>query len=243
VIAAVVLALVYLLVAVLVYVNQRSLIFLPSHRDVDTPLRPWQVDDRVIGYCRTARTPVTAWLMTHGNAGQAADRAYVLRHISESDSLYVLEYPGYGLRAGHPSKDSIDAAALEAYDELRREFPGTPIGVIGESIGSGPASFLASGVTPPDKVVLVVPFDTLASVASGHMPFLPVGAMLKDNWDNIQALKAYKGPIDIYGAVDDQIIPVAHAKRLAASLPHARFVAIEGGHNDWSASDRVRIER
>jgi len=137
----------------------------------------------------------------------------------------------------------MNKAAVEAYQILRKEFPVTPIGVIGESIGSGPASFLASMNPPPEKIVLVVPFDTFLSVASEHMPYFPVGAMLKDNWDNVSALRGYSGPIDIFGAIDDQIIPCEHAKRLAAALKNANLVLIEGGHNDWSRSEMVRIAR
>ena len=236
-------ALAYLAVVVAAAVNQRSLIFFPTHDSADTQLMPWVAGGQVIGYCRAVPDPRTVWLMTHGNAGQASHRAYVLGHISGTDSLYVLEYPGYGLRKGSPSKASMDGAAAEAYQILRNEFPGTPVGVIGESIGSGPASCLASARVPPDKIVLVAPFDTFAGVVSEHMPWLPVRAILKDNWDNIGALRGYSGPVDIYGAADDRVVPPEHAKRLAASLKNARFVMIEGGHNDWSASELVRIAR
>jgi pimeloyl-ACP methyl ester carboxylesterase len=242
-IAAAVLVIVYLAIGVAVGVGQRSLIFFPTHDNSGSPLSPWAVGGRIIGCCREVSAPRTVWLMTHGNAGQASHRGYVLGHISGSDSLYVLEYPGYGSRAGRPSMDSMDEAAADAYRILRRAFPNTPIGLIGESIGSGPASFVASAQPPPDKIVLVVPFDTLASVASEHMPFLPVRAMLRDNWDNISALRGYRGPVDIYGAVDDRVVPPGHARRLAQALQNARFVLIGGGHNDWPASELVRIER
>jgi pimeloyl-ACP methyl ester carboxylesterase len=243
VIVVAILALGYVLVGVVVDVKQRSLIYFPSHDESETALRPWVVGDEIIGYSRAVPHPGTIWLMTHGNAGQASHRGYVLGHISASDSLYVLEYPGYGLRGGSPSKDSFNAAAADAYRLLRSQFPGTPVGVIGESIGSGPASSLASAQPAPDKIVLVVPFDTFASVAADHMPFLPVRVILKDKWDNISALRGYAGPIDIYGAADDRVVPVEHAKRLAAALPHAKFVLIGGGHNDWSDSELVRIAR
>jgi len=236
-------ALAVLAAGVAVDFGQRSLIYFPTHDSVDTSLRPWVVAGKIIGYCRVAADPKAVWLMAHGNAGQASHREYVLGHMSESDSLYVLEYPGYGLRPGRPSKDSMNKAAAEAYQVLRREFPRTPVCVIGESIGSGPASFLASMKAPPDKIVLVVPFDTFASVASEHMPFFPVRAVLKDDWDNMGALRGYRGPIDIYGAIDDRIIPCEHAKRLAAALGNARLVMIEGGHNDWPQSALVRITR
>jgi hypothetical protein len=233
----------YLTVGVLLDLKQRSLIFFPSHEIAVTQLKPWVVDGKTIGYCRPVEAPRTVWLMTHGNAGQASNRAYVLARMSDLDSLYVLEYPGYGLREGHPSKDSMDAAAAEAYQILRRQFPTTPVGALGESIGSGPASFLATLPQPPDKIVLVVPFDNFASVAAAHMPYFPVRAMVKDDWDNIAALQTYRGPIDIYGAEDDQVIPIEHAKRLAAALPNARFTSIKGGHNDWSNSMLVYIAR
>lgn len=233
----------YIALCALVGLKQRSLLYFPSHSTANTPLEPWTVGGEIIGYSRTVAPPKTVWLMTHGNGGQADGRAYVLQRMSRTDSLYVLEYPGYGLRAGSPSKETMNAAALAAYEALRREFPGTPVGVLGESIGSGPASYLGSLSHPPDKIILVVPFDTLANAAAGHMPLLPARLLLRDRWDNIAALRSYSGPLEIYGAINDRIIRFDHAKNLAAHLPTAKFIALEGGHNDWSASARVRIER
>ncbi len=237
------LAIIYVLYVALIGLNQRSFLYFPTHHTADTPLTPWIVRGQLLGYSRVVGHPRTIWLMTHGNGGQADGRAYVLNHLARTDSLYVLEYPGYGLRAGEPSKAAINQAAGEAYAILRSENPFTPVCVIGESIGSGPASFLATLPQPPDKVVLIVPFDTLASVAAERMPLLPVGLILQDDWDNLAALQAYAGPIDIYGAVFDEVIGFAHARNLAAHLKNARFVEIPGGHNDWSDSALVRIER
>ena len=64
---------------------------------------------------------------------------------------------------------AIDAAALEAYKLLRARFPGKPVCVAAESIGSGPASTLARAKIPPDKLVFIVPFDNLKSVARDHV--------------------------------------------------------------------------
>ena len=81
-----------------------------------------------------------------------------------------MEYPGYGKRRGKPGKDSFNAAAKEAYLALRRMYPATPVCVASESIGSGPACFLATMERPPDKMVLIVPFEELALVARDHFP-------------------------------------------------------------------------
>jgi hypothetical protein len=126
---------------------------------------------------------------------------------------------------------------------LRSRHPNTPVCVLGESIGSGPACALARETTAPDKIVLVVPFDTLANVAAGYFPFLPVRLLLRDPWDNVESLRRYAGPVEIFGARDDTIIPIGHAKALARQIPGAQFTEIPGGHNDWSQEDQVKIRR
>jgi hypothetical protein len=179
--------------------------------------------------------------MLHGNGGQASDRHYVLGHLSPRDALYVLEYPGYGSREGSPSRASIDAAAVSAYRALQKLHPDTPLCVLGESLGSGPACSLAREPRPPAKIVLVTPFDVLSRVAAHRFFFLPVGMILRDKWDNIASLRDYRGSVDIFGALEDEIIPVAHARNLAKSHPLARLIEIRGSHNEWSFDSSVRF--
>jgi pimeloyl-ACP methyl ester carboxylesterase len=233
----------YVLVIVLTYWRQRSLLYFPSHTTWSGRLAPWVEGTQTIGFCREVQDARRIWLMLHGNAGQAAHREYVLTCLPEEDPLYVLEYPGYGQRAGRPSLESFHQAAVEAYRLLRSQHPHTPIGVLGESIGSGPACELAGETPPPDQIVLLVPFDSLANVAARHFPLLPVRWLLRDKWDNVQALKGYSGPITLYAAVEDRIIPVEHARALAAQTPGAKLFIIPGGHNDWAQEGAVKIER
>jgi len=233
----------YVVVVVIVYFRQRSMLFFPTHHSLPTKLTRWSDGQRIMGYAREVPNARTIWFMMHGNGGQAADRDYVLQCMTEQDSLYVLEYPGYGRREGSPSMVSMNQAAVEAYQLLRLRNPATPVCALGESLGSGPACALASEKIPPDKIVLVVPFDTLASVASSHFFFLPVRLILRDAWDNIESLKHYTGPVDIFGAMQDTIIPIEHARALAGHIPNAHFAAIAGGHNDWAYGGKVKIER
>jgi alpha/beta hydrolase fold. len=161
--------------------------------------------------------------------------------FSSEDSVFILEYPGYGNRKGIPSKETFNRAAKEAYLFLRETYPQLPVCVVAESIGSGPAASLASLALKPDKLVFIVPFDRLSSVAEDYLPSILVYLILRDNWDNIEALSTYKGPIDIFGAEADTIIPVRHAKALAAAVSTAQLIIIDGGHNDWSFGCRVKI--
>lgn len=241
VIALIVCSVVLLIVTVGCASIERKLLFYPTHESNERGLKPWSNNGALIGYSRPVDSPKTVWLMFHGNAGQASNRAYAIPSFSSEDSVFILEYPGFGNREGTPSRQTFNQAAKEAYFFLRESFPNIPVCVVGESIGSGPASSLANLDHPPDKFVFIVPFDKLSLVAKDHFPSIIVALVLRDNWDNVGALANYRGPVDIFGANDDTVIPVAHAKALSASIPTSRFILITGGHNDWSRQGRVAI--
>lgn len=220
---------------------ERKLLFYPTHQPPDNRVAPWTKDGRVIGYAHAVTSPKNVWLMLHGNGGQASDRVYALPCFAARDSVYILEYPGYGNREGSPSAKAFNQAAEEAYRFLRASFPFSPVCVAAESIGSGPACYLTGLEQPPDKLVLVAPFDKLSNVAKDHYPSLIVDLLLSNEWDNVKALANYHGLVEIYGAKDDTIIPVKHASDLAAAVPGAKFVQIEGGHNEWSQQPQVKF--
>ena len=105
--------------------------------------------------------------------------------------------------------------------------------MLGESLGSGPAAQLARAPVQPRQIVLVVPFDRLVDVAQEKFRYVPVGLLMLDRWDNLAALKDYTGRLDIYGGTNDPVIPVQHARTLAAALPTAHYHEFPGGH-DWA---------
>jgi uncharacterized protein len=234
-------AVLYAGIAAFVFVKQGSFLYFPSHDGQSRQLTPWTVNGDTIGYARVVPNPSSVWLMAHGNGGEAAQRDYILPCVPRDAAVYIVEYPGYGLRPGPPNAAALNRAIGEAYDHLVAQYPGMKLGVVAESIGSGPACLLARKTPAPRKIVLIVPFDTLVGVASRHMPWLPVGLLLRDRWDNTEALRGYPGPIEIYGARLDRVIPVDHAQRLAKAV-NARFTLVEGGHNDWPSSGTIRLE-
>jgi uncharacterized protein len=219
----------------------RNALFYPTHHDNDRGLTRWEHEGRYMGFAREVQAPDNVWLLLHGNAGQAADRVYTLDAFSPRDSVFILEYPGYGLRAGKPGRSSFDAAAREAYEALRARFMATPVCVVAESIGSGPAATLGALPRPPDKLVFIVPFDNLKAVAKDHLRYAPVSLLLAGSWDNVKSLAQYHGAMDVFGARHDEVIHVRHAQALAASRPQARFHMMEAGHNDWSSQRDVLI--
>src|SRR6266850_3231617 len=172
-----------------------------------------------------ARTPRASWLLT--------------------------SYRGYGASGGKPSADSISADALQWYDYAVRELKPKQVFVLGRSLGSGAAVFLASQ-RKVDSVILAAPFDSLVEVGKRHYPFLPVSLMLKHRFDSAQLAPKISAPLLCLVATRDQIIPPAHARRLydAWSGPK-QWVALEdAGHNTtdshpffWQNIERFLQER
>lgn len=236
----VVTCMVYLIGLIAVHLNQRAVIFLPSHGVVEnSPLEKWTSSKGVIGFKREVDGASRIWFMMHGNAGQAAHRSYVLPHLPESDSFFVLEYPGYGKRPGAPYKDSFNSSAEEAYQVLRETHPEAEIVVVGESIGSGPASHLATTDHPPARIVLITPFDSMINLASHHAGWFPASLIIKDDWDNIKALEDFNGQLQIFGALQDRITPFMMSKRLAESVKGAVLIELDCDHNDWMKQELV----
>lgn len=231
----------YILLIILCALFQRKLLYIPSHDKLNNGLNEWIINGQLIGYVRPVTSPKTVWLFMHGNAGQAADRIYVLPSFPATDAVFILEYPGYGARSGSPSQTSFNTAAQQAYELLKKQYPQTPVCIAAESIGSGPASYLGTLPDPPAKIALITPFSRLVDVASGHYPYLPVKLLLQDKWDNIAALQHYQGQLEVFGARSDRIIPVSQARAVVESKPSAILHLIEGDHNDWSDGNKVRI--
>ena len=221
---------------------ENVLLYFPSHSPDEHGLTRWEHEGDTIGYTRPHLQPRAIWLVMHGNAGQAAQRGYMFQVLPSTDAVFILEYPGYGRRPGRPSMKSINAAAEEAYHVLRKQYGSLPLGVVGESLGSGPASHLCSLSAPPDRAVLIVPFNTLLELAREHVRYLPVSLLLRDRWDNGKALAHYRGRIDIFAAIHDEIIPVHHARSLAQALASAKYHEIPSTHNDWTAYVKVDSE-
>jgi uncharacterized protein len=146
--------------------------------------------------------------------------------------VYVLEYPGYGARAGSPGKRSFFAAGEEMFVSLPK---GLPKYVVSESIGAGVACHLAkTHSTEVAGLALFMPYHNLASVTQHKMFFLPTYFLLLDRFNPAEDLKDYRGPVKIVLAGADEIIPVESGHRLFDGYNGPKDLQIIPGahHND-----------
>jgi pimeloyl-ACP methyl ester carboxylesterase len=179
-------------------------------------------------------------IVFHGNGGNAADRAFYVKALGTLGYRVILaEYPRYGGRQGELGEKAF---VNDASETVRLAFVkyGEPLFLLGESLGCGVAAAIAKETSVRiDGIILITPWDTLASVAKSKFPFLPIRLFLKDKYDNVNNLRSYKGRIAVVGAGRDEVIPIVHAKDLYNSLSGIakRMWTMQGvGHNDWPMS-------
>lgn len=243
------LLIIYAGLALFVMLVQRKLIYVPTRLPAEAAealarqegFIPWHhPSGELIGWRLPCKTnSIASVLIVHGNAGCAANRAYLAGPIHEAASVdvYVLEYPGYGCRAGSPSLQSILAAADDAIEALTNS---KPVYVVGESLGTGPAAHLAQrNAHRIAGLALFAPYDKLSSVGQRQMPWLPVGLLLRDRFHPAAWLAHYDGPVKIVLAEADSIIPAKFGQRLFDhySGPKTLAVIAGAGHNDIAAQN------
>jgi hypothetical protein len=153
-------------------------------------------------------------LLLHGNGGAAVECSHYADIIQAAADLdmFIVEYPGYADRPGTPTEHTLDESADEAFRALA---PGGPVYLVGESLGTGVACWLAGKY--PDKiagVVLLAPFNNLADVGQAHMPFLPVHLILADRFPSEKYLRNYSGPVAVLLGGKDPVVPEKFGRRL-----------------------------
>ena len=147
---------------------QRSALFYPTHNDGDNGLARWMHDGALIGFAREVPEPENVWLMLHGNGGQAADRVYALGAFSPRDSVFIMEYPGLRAAARQTLARQLRRGGARGLSTAARQVS-RQAGVRGRRVDRQRSGRDAGAprAAPPDKLVFIVPFDDLKSVAQG----------------------------------------------------------------------------
>lgn len=221
---------------VLIYFFQERLIFFPQPLGRDPlqafPRAPVEevsltTADQVrlygwLAHATPARTPAPLLIYFGGNAEEVSWLASTAGRYA-GWSLLMINYRGYGRSEGKPGEGELYADALEIYDYAAHRAQGGRVAVMGRSLGSGVAVYLAAQ-RPVQGVILVSPYDSVESVAKGIYPFLPISLMLKHRFDSIARAPGVKVPLLCMVASNDRVIPRPHSERLYAAW---------GGPKQW----------
>ncbi len=240
-----VIAALYVLAVVYMYVNQRDLLFKPSGvlpepsavglADVEVLLLPMpDGTDLAVWSAPAVAEGAPTVLFFHGQSGNLGDRADRLREILNSGfGLLAPSYRGFPGSDGTPSEAAFVADGLALYDQLSAQ--GQPVVLHGQSLGTGVAAAVAAQRPDAELLVLEAPFTATVDVAAERYPWLPVSLLMHDKFATRDIVGQIEVPTLIFHGTEDVVVPPHHATALSAGGVAQLFMIDGGTHNDlWT---------
>lgn len=188
-------------------------------------------------WVRAPGAAAPALLIFHGDDETVSDWAAVQARLGRAGiSTLVFDYSGYGASTGRPTVKRMREDALAAYREFDRTAPpGSPLYLLGYSLGSAVLLDVAAELRPaPDAVIVAAGFASTREIAvsRGLVPGWIAWA-LPNLWNNEARVAELELPLLIVHSRADRVVPFHHAERLArAARGPNRLIALEGlGHD------------
>ncbi len=188
------------------------------------------------------KSPRNLWIVCAGNGSLALDWSdWLEHHAPKQDAWLLVDFPGYGDCEGKPTpkriRENLTAAVSTAARELG--WPERPdpqrLRFFGHSLGAA-ACLTGASEFGIQRGVLIAPFTSTMAMTR-VMTGLPLGFLVWHRFDNLARLDdlAARGPgevIILHGS-DDEVIPVAMSRELAARENGiVRLREIQGGRHN-----------
>ncbi len=234
---------IYVLMLGYLYLTQRSFIYFPSLTRPVAAVPNYELINgglRLKGWALNEEKS-DAILYFGGNGERLEHNLPQFRRIFENRAVYMLSYRGYGSSDGEPSETGIYSDALALYDTVQKKHGA--ISVIGRSLGSGVATYVAAK-REAERVVLITPFANIVDLAKRQFPIFPVGLLLKDRYLSDERVDQIKAKTLIIYAGNDQVVTETSTKKLIVEFApeQVEVVKVNGaGHN--SISDFPEYEK
>lgn len=169
-------------------------------------------------------------LLSHGNAEDIGMDNFINEMFKlRGYSVFAYDYRGYGLSEGRASEANSYEDVEAAYNYLVTVLEARPDRIIslGRSVGSGPATYLAS----KQKVAALI----LESPFVSAFDVMPISKLLPfDKFNNLARIDKINCPLLIVHGTADRVIPFEHSQKLfsAAKEPKMNLWVDSAGHND-----------
>jgi uncharacterized protein len=175
-------------------------------------------------------------LYLHGNTGGLDSWGKLSKiYTSLHYDLLMLDYRGYGKSEGHIKNEAqVFSDVQTAYTYLKTRYKEDKIIVLGYSIGTCPAAYLAAN-NHPKQLILQAPCYTLADAVHQLYPTLDT-MDIPFHFNTYQFVKKTVAPIIIIHGDADQVFYYGSSKKLALFLkPADELVTLKGaGHLDMA---------
>ena len=171
-----------------------------------------------------------------GNGESVVYSASDFHREFKNSVVYLINYRGYGNSNGQPSEKANYSDALKVFDLVQKKY--TNITVIGRSLGSGVATYVASKRNI-SKLVLITPYDSIENLAQSKFFIYPMSLLLNQKYVSIGHVKDIKAKCLVLIAENDEVIPFKNSKNLVNEFPDNQINSLiikNSSHNTISNS-------
>ena len=215
------------------YLAQRSFIYFPTTESSNPMAQDLRIasGDETLQVWQLNPGAKRGIIYFGGNAEDVAGNTPLFADVFADQTVYLVNYRGYGGSSGSPTEAGLFADAEAVYDFVKHQH--SSIHVIGRSLGSGVAVHLAT-VRDVDRLVLVTPYDSIASIAGSSMPLFPVSLLIKDRYDSWRLAGGLQNQTLALLAEYDEVIPRASSEKLIAAFQSQlihKLVILQANHN------------
>jgi len=239
---------IYVVLALVLYLFQSRMVFLPDLPDRALIASPGDIDldyedvslttsdnERLHGWYIPAADSKGVLLFFHGNAGNISHRLDSIKifHKLGLDTL-IFDYRGYGQSTGKASEQGTYLDAQAAWDYLvnSRGIPADRIIVFGRSLGGAIGAWLGTQNTPA-AVIIESSFSSGVDMARRLYPFLPARLITRLQYPVVDYAGRLNCPVLVVHSRHDEIIPFAMGQAIYAAVKQEKnFLELRGDHNN-----------
>ena len=160
---------------------------------------------------------------------------------------YAIGYRGYGYSSGSPSEKGIYLDAEALWKQIREVegYEANKIILIGISLGSGPATYLAEKYQP-GLLMLFSAFASIKDVASQNHIYRLISPFVKHNFPNVERMpRMGSSNIFLVHGENDRIVPFSSLDKLYQAYRGTgickKFEIPNTGHNDILSSSSQQV--
>lgn len=155
--------------------------------------------------------------------------------VADGYGFLAFDYRGFPASPGTITQGHILQDSLAAFDWAAQQ--GAPILIWGRSLGTGPATYVASQ-RDAEALLLETPFLSAVTVAAERYPYLPVYWVMQDQFPSNAWIVDVSEPVLVAHGTADVTIGVSNGERLYDLAPNKDEIWIVpgAGHSDlWAA--------
>ena len=249
-----ILIIIYIAVCGLFYVTQEKFIFLPERLEKNYKFSFKQIyqelnfktEDNILlnGILFKADTSKGLIFYLHGNAGSLKSWGEIAKiYTGLGYDVFMLDYRGYGKSEGTiTSENQLYKDVQTVYDDLKTKYAESKIVVLGYSIGTGPATRLASS-NHPKLLILQAPYYSLTDLLKHNYPVIPA-FILKYKLETNKYIRDCKMPVVIFHGDYDEVIYYNSSVKLKGLMKATDIlITLPGqGHNGMSNNPKYITE-